>query len=310
MQRLHEADVGGRAIEMGWTVLCLPMRYESDHPLVWVKGPVYETLKLKSGDKVENLTRWGAGDPRTVEGELLFPERFPKKFVDMQEEEMDDYAVSGQNQQSPSPRGGGMTKVELIENVWEAPGGLPQARGWDLASSKKKGSAFTACVKVGLDKETGILYVYDAEMEKKGPGELEEFITKVVSGDAQAVLQSFPKDPAQAGDFQAHHLATSLVGRIFEFTPETGEKVDRFKPVASLVNAGKVRFVTGPWNDKLKNQMKKFPAGKLKDLCDAFSRALMALMMSMPEEDDVPGTPTVISAPNPDERLAVAYRTR
>lgn len=318
MQRLHEADVGGRAIEMGWTVLCLPMRYEHDHPLVWVKGPVYETLKLRGGDTVENLIRWGDGDPRDEsrggqgDGELLFPERFPKKYVDLQEEEMDEYAVAGQNQQSPQPRGGGQVKVDLIEIVefTQVPDALVRARGWDLASSKKKGSAFTACVKGGLDQETGYLYFFDAQMERKGPGELDDFIKEVVENDEQSVLESFPKDPAQAGDFQAHHLSKNLVGRIFEFTPETGDKVDRFKPVASLINAGKVRFVRGPWNDKLKNQMKKFPTGKFKDLCDASSRMLMAITLSMPEEDDPPGAPTVISIPNPDERLALEYRTR
>jgi len=42
MQRLHENDLAGHAYEQNphaWTILCLPERYESDHPFAYIKDP-------------------------------------------------------------------------------------------------------------------------------------------------------------------------------------------------------------------------------------------------------------------------------
>lgn len=89
MQRLNEADVSAVAIELGYDHLCIPMRYE------------------------RGRSKWfvGAGDPRTVEGELMFPERFPEEQVEKLERTMGSYAVAGQLQQRPAPRGGGIIKT-------------------------------------------------------------------------------------------------------------------------------------------------------------------------------------------------------
>lgn len=63
-QRLHQADLMAYLIESGFDVLCIPMRYEKVHP-------------------VPTTTDWK--DPRTVEGELMCPERFPEEGVADQE---------------------------------------------------------------------------------------------------------------------------------------------------------------------------------------------------------------------------------
>lgn len=91
MQRVNEADVSSVAIELGYDHLCIPMRYEPGR------------------------SKWsvGSGDPRRVEGELMFPERFPEKQVAELERTMGSYAVAGQLQQRPAPRGGG-----IIKNAW------------------------------------------------------------------------------------------------------------------------------------------------------------------------------------------------
>ncbi len=63
MQRLHEYDVSGLILEndYGYEHLCLPMEFEADNRCI---------------------TSIGFKDPRTEEGELLFPERFPRDVVD------------------------------------------------------------------------------------------------------------------------------------------------------------------------------------------------------------------------------------
>ena len=58
MQRVHEKDLTGHILanDMGWDHLCLPARYEPNHPT-----PSQSSL--------------GFVDPRTTEGELLWPNR-------------------------------------------------------------------------------------------------------------------------------------------------------------------------------------------------------------------------------------------
>ncbi len=88
MQRLAVGDVSDVAIELGYEHVCFPMRYEpgsSRH----VVGP---------------------GDPRTQDGELLFPERFNENAVKALETALGSVATAGQLQQRPIVRGGNIIK--------------------------------------------------------------------------------------------------------------------------------------------------------------------------------------------------------
>ena len=87
MQRLNEGDVSAVALDLGYEHLCIPMRYESTH---------------------SKPTSIGWSDPRTIDGELMFPARFPEPQVAELEQSLGTYAVAGQLQQRPSPLGGGM----------------------------------------------------------------------------------------------------------------------------------------------------------------------------------------------------------
>ena len=56
MQRIHERDLSGHLLERGdFTHLCLPARYERRHPFRW------------------------PDDPRSREGELLWPAHIPER---------------------------------------------------------------------------------------------------------------------------------------------------------------------------------------------------------------------------------------
>jgi predicted phage terminase large subunit-like protein len=91
MQRLNEGDVSAIALDLGYDHLCIPMRYES---------------------QFAKATRMGWKDPRTTDGELMFPERFPQEQVQELEHSLGTYAVAGQLQQRPAPLGGGIFKDE------------------------------------------------------------------------------------------------------------------------------------------------------------------------------------------------------
>lgn len=91
MQRLSEKDVSGVILEMGldYVHLFIPMRFEPERRCV---------------------TSIGWSDPRTKEGELMFPERFGEKQVSELEKTLGSYGAAGQLQQRPAPRGGGIIK--------------------------------------------------------------------------------------------------------------------------------------------------------------------------------------------------------
>lgn len=93
MQRLHERDPAGYVLAegLGYEHLCIPMEYEP-------------------GRNAPTCIGWT--DPRTTEGELMFPERFPPHVVERDKRALGAYAWAGQMQQRPSPAGGGIFKDE------------------------------------------------------------------------------------------------------------------------------------------------------------------------------------------------------
>jgi predicted phage terminase large subunit-like protein len=93
-QRLAENDLTGHILETeteGWAHLCLPARYESERSF---------------------FTPIGWKDPRTVENELLWPERLSEAALVRLENIMGPYVFAGQMQQRPEPAGGGIIKRE------------------------------------------------------------------------------------------------------------------------------------------------------------------------------------------------------
>lgn len=105
-QRTHQEDVSGIALtrEMGYTHLMIPMRHDRTHHCV-------SLIKNKDGD----IPFWE--DPRSEEGELAWPERFPPYICDELERDKGPYAWTGQYQQLPSPRGGSIIKEDYWQ-VW------------------------------------------------------------------------------------------------------------------------------------------------------------------------------------------------
>jgi len=89
MQRLRQGDATDYAIE-NWRSdrehLMYPARFDS--------------------------TRACPSDPRTEDGELLWPSFWTEEAIKQATKELDEYAVAGQFQQMPVPRGGGIIKRE------------------------------------------------------------------------------------------------------------------------------------------------------------------------------------------------------
>lgn len=107
MQRMHESDLSGHIIskdEGEWTKLILPMEFEPKRKCFTV------VLPSTRGKK------WC--DPRTEEGELLFPERIgPKELKLLKRDLGSEFAISGQLQQRPAPEAGGIIKRHWFK-IW------------------------------------------------------------------------------------------------------------------------------------------------------------------------------------------------
>jgi predicted phage terminase large subunit-like protein len=121
MQRLHEEDLCGHILskDLGYTHVCIPMEYEPKHPFVW------------------------PDDPRTEEGELLWPERFEAEELDQLK--VDPYSYAGQYQQRPAPAEGGIFKRAWWQFYVE--GQPPPAKriwtSWDTALKDKTTGDYT-----------------------------------------------------------------------------------------------------------------------------------------------------------------------
>jgi len=265
-QRVHSDDIYSLVLQndLGFEQLVIPMRYEAARPEKTILVP--STI--------------GYRDPRTTQGELMWPERFPEKYVQDLERRMSlkggEYAVAAQMQQNPVPRGGGMMRRDrFLKLPRPLPGGV-RVRGWDLASTKKKTSAWTVGVKLCILGKR--IIIEDVVRDRWAPEEVETAVLAAARQDGAGVEQSLPRDPGQAGDAQALAFARLLHGFVFACTPETGDKVERARPFAAQVNAGNVTLVEGTWNDSFIAECERFPVANWKDQVDATSRAFMRAM--------------------------------
>lgn len=311
MQRVHEKDVSGLilASELGYEHLMLPMEFEPERRCystvkpsfienpkaveckfnkpkkVWV--PVDEIESREEGKEIpdeygeEVELRYNV-DIRIEDGELLDPERFPKKAVEETKKALSSwggsYAVAGQMQQRPAPRGGGMFKREdfnVIDSVNNLKGIV--VRGWDLAGTKGKKSPFTVGAKLMYTQDKRVI-ILDIWRFQETPGGVESNIKKAAERDGKKTIIDLPQDPGQAGKSQVHSFTKLLAGYIIKHSPESGSKEFRAGPFAAQVEGGNVYLLRAEWNDQFLSEAELFPNGEFKDQIDACSRAYARLI--------------------------------
>jgi len=266
MQRVHVKDVSGHILakELGYEHLCLPMEFDSSRTCYTFVG--------KGGIRSDTPVRQ---DPRTEEKELMWPERFSRDYLKDLYKGMTQYAVSGQMQQLPVPREGGMLKYADFKIVKAAPAGGSEVRGWDLAASETSRADFTASVK--MRRVDGKIYILYADRFRAGPDKVRRRMLNTASQDGKACKISFPQDPGQAGKAQAQSLSSNLMGYDVHSSTESGSKLIRIEPFAAQLEAGNVYLVEGEWNESYLQEMCNFPSNDFDDQVDATSRAFARL---------------------------------
>ncbi|MGN8022274.1 phage terminase large subunit [Phyllobacterium sp. 22229] len=260
MQRLHDEDVSGviKKLGMEYVHLMLPMEFEPERRC---------------------STSIGFIDPRSEDGELLDPVRFPREVVEKLKRDMGAYAYAGQYQQRPTPREGGLFKREWFSGkiVNQAQPGTVWVRHWDLAATKKVTAARTAGVKLGRQPDGTFVVGHVVKIQEEGLA-VRTLIQTQAEVDGQDVRISLPKDPGQAGKVQSQDMVKMLAGYKVTAESETGDKTVRAEPFASQCEAGNVFLVQGAWNDDYLDELCMFPGGAFKDQVDASSGAFGKLL--------------------------------
>lgn len=142
-QRVHQFDLTGHLLNKKYprTVhLRLPMEYETVNPCI--------TIPING-----NKEPWK--DPRTEEGQLLWPERFDKNDLVMRKLTLGtEINRQAQLQQNPTPADGNMIKKEWFR-AWrlrKMPECSMIVQSWDTALSASEGACLSACTVWGIFK--------------------------------------------------------------------------------------------------------------------------------------------------------------
>ena len=278
MQRIHQDDVSGHIIQndLGYEHLMLPMEYEPERRC-------YTSIGFK--------------DPRIEDGELLWPERFTKKVIERDAKIMGSYAIAGQYQQRPVPRGGGMFHREWFEKVPTAPAGGITLRAWDLAATEaakaRSGTAFTVGLKMKMVNEQ--YYIMDVVRGRWGEMQVDDEVLSAAMDDGHSVHISLPQDPGQAGKVQAKRFVKLLKGFAVRTSIESGSKEVRATGLAAQAEAGNVFLVSGMWNKDFLDEICSFPMAAIKDQVDAASRAFGDLIQMEGNKQQQSAPPQVIA---------------
>jgi predicted phage terminase large subunit-like protein len=301
------------AEQLGYEHLMLPMEFEPERRCFSLVKPSYiKNAKRKKVYFSDQEKAWVVNKPeqdeileslrycvdwRVKDGDLLDPIRFPFDTVEELKKALSawggTYAQSGQLQQRPAPREGGMFRKEdfiLIDSLGEQKGIV--VRGWDLASSGRKNSPYTVGVKM-MKTYDGKIIVLDVNRFRKEPGLMEEEIKRTCAVDGISISISLPQDPGQAGKTQKTAFARLLHGFLLHTSPETGSKEGRAEPFAAQVALGNVYLLRGSWNNAYINELALGFASQFLDQIDASSRAYAYLLTKKPRK--VPSAPEVIT---------------
>lgn len=250
LTRWHESDLAGRVLEQHgdqWEVISIPAIAKETDPLGRAPG---EPL-------------W-ADDDYGYAGDLA-----------VKRSQLGDRDWSSLYQQNPTPLEGGVFKTGRIGIAEGVPAGTVWVRGWDFAATKDTGTndpSRTVGLKLGLTPE-GRYIVGDVVRFDGPPEEVEATFYATAKRDGKQCPVTAPKDPGQAGKWQAAHLSKGLLGWTFEFTPESGDKATRASAVASQVNVGNLDMLSASWNDSFVEELRSFPGGAHDDQVDALSRS-------------------------------------
>lgn len=301
-QRSHEVDVSGFVMlddkDNRWVKLILPMEYVSKRKCV--------TVPLAPGEKA-----WE--DPRTVEGQLLWPEKIDEEgLIDIKQTLKSEYNISGQLQQIPSPEAGGIIKKSYFQ-WWKKPNPpkLTQIiQSWDTALTEddRKKNAYSACTTWGVFEDFG-------EDHKNNSGQpniilLEAWRGRLEYPELRKMAQRLALDYRDKGNeprepdgkhvpdyllVEAKSSGSPLIQDLrragvlaTSFIPDKfGDKTERVRLCTPIMECGRVWLPANPFSsyktllpfaELFEEQCIKFPNAESRDWVDTMTQVLLRVI--------------------------------
>jgi predicted phage terminase large subunit-like protein len=281
-QRTHERDCSGTllSLEAGYVHLSVPMEYDPRRHYA-------------------NALGWE--DPRTTEGELAWPARFPAEEVAKLKRIKGAYAYAGQYQQAPAPRGGGILKREHWQ-LWPQEGERFLANGkpekpleyppfdyllasLDTALTEKAENDWSALTVWGAwrDKnETPKLMLVEAWQARLA---FHPLLRKVIQTCRKRQVDRLLVEARANGISVAQEIirlcgAEEFGVQLVDPRKAGGDKVARAHAVQHLFEAGLVYAPERQWAETVIGECETFPKGAHDDLVDTVTQALWFLRKS------------------------------
>jgi predicted phage terminase large subunit-like protein len=267
-QRIHDDDVCGYILKErpDWVHLNLPAYYEPSNPCI---TPIWK-------------------DPRTEEGQLLWPERFSKEVLDGLRRDLGSQGFAAQYQQRPVPAGGGQFKKLWFRyfsredthyrlEVPDAPKTILAEKCYkfitvDLAISQKQTADYTVISVWAVTPDRELLLI-DCLREHLDNPEQQKHI--------QMLYQRYQPNYIQV-ESVAYQLAIiqqlwRLGLPVREYKP-VKDKVSRASTAAVFYEAGRVYHPrTAHWLQDWEDELLIFPMGAHDDMVDTCSMACDAI---------------------------------
>jgi predicted phage terminase large subunit-like protein len=294
MQRLHTDDLTGHILEKekltreggSWEQLVIPMEYEA---------PSNDPTKEPPPSTIPTWLGWT--DPRTREGELLFPSRFPPEVLAQEKVTLGSAKYAGQMQQRPAPLEGNMFqrrwwrfwKEDGMPDVQQRPKGCSEAaavviptefdeviESWDLSFKGKASNDWVVGLKIA--RKGNRKFITFRTRRHTGFGGAKSAILDMRSIQPysfQTLVEDKANGPAVIEDLQA------MITGIIPVNPEGGKEA-RASVMAPQVEAGEWFLPDGMmhWTDEFIEEFAVFPNGKHDDQVDAGSQAAIRLSQS------------------------------
>lgn len=206
---------------------------------------------------------------------LLDPVRMPWSVLKDMEADLGQYGFAGQVGQRPTPPGGGMFQVDMINIVDSLHGVVETVRAWDKAGSKDTG-AHTAGVKMSRLK-SGKWIIEDVKRGQWASHERERIIRSTAEADGKNVIIWHEQEPGSGGKESAEQTTLNLAGFSAHAECPRGDKIFRADPFSVQVNNGNVMLLRGDWNHAFIEELRFFPFSTYKDQTDSAGMAFSKL---------------------------------
>jgi predicted phage terminase large subunit-like protein len=272
----YRAELLARLKPNGTIVLLMTRWHEDDLAGRLMQGPgSWESLRLPALAERDDVLGRAVGEP-------LWPAWQDAAAIARRRRDVGERAFAALYQQRPKPPEDALFNTKKIFVLPAPPEVKRSLRAWDLAASiagAGRDPDYTVGLKLGVTPADHFV-VLDIVRFRGTPGQVMAKIKDTARLDGMATVIALPQDPGQAGLAQVAWYRGELAGFHLEVGVESGAKLTRAMPAATLMDDARIGLVAAPWNDSFVAELLAFPDSRKDDQVDALSRAVNTLAMT------------------------------